>query len=140
MPGQSDPVDTDASDNADNTGDLANAVIGNLADLARDQLLAIADDGKAALAGNLDDAASMIRALGEQLEGQMLAPLAPVLVDGAGWLGALADDIAGRDVADLVAEGRALVVARPELAAAMAGVAGLVLGRLIRNLAAGRGR
>ncbi|MEI6418466.1 MAG: hypothetical protein WCO82_05305 [Sphingomonadales bacterium] len=136
MPGQSDPVENDEGASAD----LASAVIGNLADLARDQLLAIADDGKAALAGNLDDAATMIRDLGGQLEGQVLAPLAPVLATGAGWLGALADDIADRDVADMVAEGRALVVARPELAAALAGVAGLVLGRVIRNLAAGRGR
>lgn len=119
---------------------IADALVSNLADMAREQLLAIADDGKAALAGNIDAAADMVRDMGDRLQGNALAPLAPVLADGASWLGGLADDISRRDVVDLVAEGRALVQQQPALAAAAAGVAGLVLGRLIRNLAAMRAR
>jgi hypothetical protein len=126
MPGETEPAA------------IAEALTSNLASLAQEQLLAIAEDGKAALAGNIDNAARLIGGLGDQLEGQLLGPLAPVLGTGAGWLEALADDIARRDVTDLVAEGRALLAARPELAVAGAGLAGLVLGRIIRAGLAGR--
>lgn len=109
-------------------GGAGNALIG----VARNQLLGLAEGGKAELVRNIATIAGIVREVTTQVQNLGVEPFAGY----AGQAADLVDDLHGlvrdKSVDDLIDDGRELVRQQPEIAIAAAVIAGFIGARILK--------
>ncbi|WP_310497078.1 hypothetical protein [Sandarakinorhabdus sp.] len=99
--------------------------------MANDQLMSLAEGGKASLLDSVSDLVLTVNELAGRFHGPA-APVAGLLREAANGIDTLRRDIADRDLGDLIADGRRLATEQPALAAGLAGALGFVAVRLLK--------
>ena len=99
---------------------------------ARSKLLGIADEGKTELVHGLSNIVGLVREVASQVEGLGFEPLTGYARQASSLVDDLHSSIADKSVEDLIDDGRALVRRQPEIAVALAIVAGFVGARLLK--------
>ena len=131
----SNPLPIDASDwDGDEPGIAAPAggsSIDSLLDFARRRLVALVEDGRDSLVGQVRGLKSLSDLLIEAL-GDNAAPVSRLVGDATGSIDAIADALAEKSVEELVEDGRALVRAQPAAAVGIAIAIGFLAGRMLK--------
>jgi ElaB/YqjD/DUF883 family membrane-anchored ribosome-binding protein len=132
-----DPLPIDASDwNADD-GDTSAAVasaaagLSGLADFARGRLIAMVEDARDSLVGQVRGLKSLADLLTENLP-EAAAPVSKLVGEASGTIDSIADALSEKSVEDLVEDGRALVRAQPAAAVGLAIAIGFLAGRMLK--------
>ncbi len=139
-----DPDDRQGGNLAYAVDDFADDLAGNLypvrarntgqglAGLARNQLLGLAEGGKAELVRNIAGIVGLVREVAAQVENLGIEPLAGYARRTSGLVDELHGNIADRSVEALIDDGRALVRQQPEIAIAAAVIIGFFGARLLK--------
>ena len=131
------PLPIDASDwNADEV-DAGIAVPGGftgfagLADFVRDRLIAMVEDARGSLVGQVRGLKSLtdlvVNALGSNAQS-----VSRLVAEASGTIDTIADALAEKSVEELVEDGRALVQAQPSAAVGLAIAIGFLAGRMLQ--------
>jgi ElaB/YqjD/DUF883 family membrane-anchored ribosome-binding protein len=132
-----DPLPIDASDwNADDgetSAAVASAAAGlsGLADFARGRLIAMVEDARDSLVGQVRGLKSLADLLTENLP-EAAAPVSKLVGEASGTIDSIADALSEKSVEDLVDDGRALVRAQPAAAVGLAIAIGFLAGRMLK--------
>jgi hypothetical protein len=141
-------ADMPAYDPADRLGgaaeDFADDLAGNvhfmprrhpplgLAGFARNQLLGLADGGKAEFVRNIAGVVGLIHEVAAQIEGLGIEPVAGYARHAVGIVDGLHTNIADKSVEALIDDGRALIRQQPEIAIAGAVIIGFLGARMVK--------
>ena len=132
-----DPLPIDASDwNADEgetSAAVASAAAGlsGLADFARGRLIAMVEDARDSLVGQVRGLKSLADLLTANLP-EAAAPVSKLVGEASGTIDSIADALSEKSVEDLVEDGRALVRAQPAAAVGLAIAIGFLAGRMLK--------
>ena len=132
------PLPIDASDwNADevDSGIVAPGAakgLSGLADFARDRLIAMVEDARGSLVGQIRGLKSLADLLINTL-GDNAQPVSRVVAEASGTIDSIADALAEKSVEELVEDGRALVKAQPVAAVGLAIAIGFLAGRMLKS-------
>jgi ElaB/YqjD/DUF883 family membrane-anchored ribosome-binding protein len=131
----SEPLPIDASDWNDEDGAASVAVphggLDSLLDFARQRLIAMVEDARDSLVGQVRGLKSLADLITENLP-EGAAPVSKLVDDAAGSIDAIADALAEKSVAELVDDGRDLVRAQPAVAVGVAIAIGFLAGRMLK--------
>jgi ElaB/YqjD/DUF883 family membrane-anchored ribosome-binding protein len=131
----SEPLPIDASDWNDEDGAASVAVprggLDSLLDFARQRLIAMVEDARDSLVGQVRGLKSLADLITENLP-EGAAPVSKLVDDAAGSIDAIADALAEKSVAELVDDGRDLVRAQPAVAVGVAIAIGILAGRMLK--------
>jgi ElaB/YqjD/DUF883 family membrane-anchored ribosome-binding protein len=131
-----DPLPIDASDwNDDDSNDgvalPGRTALDSLVDFARGRLIALVDDARRSLVGQVRGLTSLSDLLTDAL-GSNAAPVTRVVGDYAGSINSIADALEAKSVEELVEDGRELVRAQPAAAVGVAIAIGFLAGRMLK--------
>ncbi|MBU6166374.1 MAG: hypothetical protein KGQ52_09585 [Alphaproteobacteria bacterium] len=128
------PIPIDAGDFDGDDGRAAATPPGGLdglIDLARSRLIAMVEDARDALVGQVRGLKDLVDLITEHLpEGAQ--PVAQFVGQAGSSIDGIADALAEKSVEELVEDGRALVQAQPAAAVAVAIALGFLAGRLLK--------
>ncbi len=130
------PLPIDASDWSDDDANDGVATprtggLESLIDFARDRLVAMVEDARDSLVGQVRGLKSLADLVTDNLP-EGAAPVAKLVDDAAGSIDAIADALAEKSVEELVEDGRALVRAQPGAAVGLAIAVGFLAGRMLK--------
>lgn len=130
------PLPIDASDWSDDEANDGVATpraggLESLIDFARDRLVAMVEDARDSLVGQVRGLKSLADLVTDNLP-EGAAPVAKLVDDAAGSIDAIADALAEKSVEELVEDGRALVRAQPGAAVGLAIAVGFLAGRMLK--------
>lgn len=131
-----DHLPIDASDWTDEDADAGIATpVGNgldgLLDFARNRLIAMVEDARDSLVGQVRGLKSLADLLVDNLP-EGAAPVSKLVGDASGSIDAIADALAEKSVEELVEDGRQLVRAQPAAAVGLAIAVGFLAGRMLK--------
>jgi ElaB/YqjD/DUF883 family membrane-anchored ribosome-binding protein len=130
-----DQLPIDASDWMDDANDgvatPGSNGLDSLLDFVRDRLVAMVEDARDSLVGQVRGLTSLSDLLSETL-GEHAAPVTRVVGDYAGSINSIADALEQKSVEELVEDGRELVRAQPGAAVGVAIAIGFLAGRMLK--------
>ncbi|WP_310474566.1 hypothetical protein [Sandarakinorhabdus sp.] len=131
-----DQLPIDASDwNDDDTSDgvavPGSNTLDNLLDFFRGRLIAMVEDARDSMVGQVRGLTSLSGLLTDAL-GANAAPVTRVVGDYAGSINSIADALEQKSVEELVEDGRELVRAQPAAAVGIAIAIGFLAGRMLK--------
>ncbi|WP_017668401.1 hypothetical protein [Sandarakinorhabdus sp. AAP62] len=103
----------------------------SLLDFVRDRLIAMVEDARDSLVGQVRGLTSLSDVVSDAL-GEHAAPVTRVLGDYAGSINSIADALEQKSVEELVEDGRELVRAQPGAAIGVAIAIGFLAGRMLK--------
>ena len=130
------PLPIDASDWNDDDSNLGIAAprssgFDSLLDFARNRLIALVEDARDSLVGQVRGLKSLADLLVDNLP-EGAAPVSKLVGEATGNIDAIADALAEKSVEELVEDGRALVRAQPAAAVGIAIAVGFLAGRMLK--------
>lgn len=131
------PLPIDASDWTADEVDAGVAVptsssgFSGLADFARERLIAMVEDARDSLVGQVRGLKSLADLLTDNLP-EAAAPVSKLVGEASGTIDSIADALAEKSVEELVDDGRALVRAQPAAAVGLAIAIGFLAGRMLK--------
>lgn len=131
------PLPIDASDWTADEAEASPAVTASangfagLADFARGRLMAMVEDARDSLVGQVRGLKSLADLLTDNLP-EGAAPVSRLVGEASGTIDAIADALAEKSVEELVDDGRALVRAQPAAAVGLAIAIGFLAGRMLK--------
>jgi ElaB/YqjD/DUF883 family membrane-anchored ribosome-binding protein len=128
------PIDaSDWNDDDSNIGVAAPRSNGfdSVLDFARDRLIALVEDARDSLVGQVRGLKSLADLLVDNLP-EGAAPVSKLVGEATGNIDAIADALAEKSVEELVEDGRALVRAQPAAAVGIAIAVGFLAGRMLK--------
>lgn len=132
----SDWNDDDANDGtATGKGGFGGGGLDSLRDFARGRLIAMVEDARDSLVGQVRGFKSLAGLLIDNLglaTGGPAAPVSRLVGEAAGTIDAIADALAEKSVEELVEDGRELVRAQPAAAVGIAIAIGFLAGRMLK--------
>ncbi len=116
---------------ADDQGEAAGKGLDGLLDFARGRLVAMVEDARDALVGQVRGLKDIADLLGDNLP-EAAQPVAGLIAGATSGIDQIADALAEKSVEELVEDGRALVQAQPAAAVAVAIAVGFLAGRMLK--------
>ena len=105
--------------------------LSGLADFARGRLVAMVEDARDSLVGQVRGLKSLADLLTDNLP-QAASPVSKLVGEASGTIDSIADALAEKSVEELVEDGRALVRAQPAAAVGLAIAIGFLVGRMLK--------
>lgn len=129
----SEPLPIDAGDWSDDEGVATPGAdpLGNIAGFVRDRLIAMVEDARDNLVGQVRGLKSLTDLVSDNL-GDVPEPVARIVGEAGGTIDAIADALAEKSVEELVEDGRDLVRAQPAAAVGLAVAVGFLAGRMLK--------
>ena len=130
------PLPIDASDWNDDDSNLGVAAprssgFDSLLDFARNRLIALVEDARDSLVGQVRGLKSLADLLVDNLP-EGAAPVSKLVGETSGNIDSIADALAEKSVEELVEDGRALVRSQPAAAVGIAIAVGFLAGRMLK--------
>jgi len=130
------PLPIDASDWNDDDSNLGIAAprssgFDSLLDFARNRLIALVEDARDSLVGQVRGLKSLADLLVDNLP-EGAAPVSKLVGEATGNIDSIADALAEKSVEELVEDGRALVRSQPAAAVGIAIAVGFLAGRMLK--------